>query len=166
MNCVILYALPGETNRKPRGIDELIDPYSDLATSVNTERNSIGTGCLSAKGNFGLGTLDLSGEVRLRRGLPASDFLLSGNLHGSSRTIFKILRHNFGISGTDVGNVGGFAGLLELVGEYGDSDGDEDSDDRNNDQQLGQGKALVVFLQISILLIMFFANSIFPGYRE
>ena len=40
----------------------------------------------------------------------------------------------------------GFLGLLQLGGEHGDGDGNQDGDDRDDDQQLGQGEALLVIL--------------------
>lgn len=66
--------------------------------------------------------------------------------------IIRILQrssHYFCICSTNICKVNGLTALLQLVCENGDCNGNEDGDDRNDDQELGQGKALVVvFLHV------------------
>ena len=61
-------------------------------------------------------------------------------------TASHIISHGFSVGGTDVGDRRCITALLQLSGKHRDSNGNQDGDDRDDDQQLGQGKALIVVL--------------------
>jgi len=58
----------------------------------------------------------------------------------------QIYGYSFSLSCTEVGDISRFTALFQLSGENRDCNGGQHGDDRNDDQQLGQGKALVVVL--------------------
>ncbi len=118
----------------------LVDANSYSTISGDTKRKGIATSGFSVECDGAFRTIDLSDDNRLGRSLPARDLLAGFNSHRSGFAVLKILNHQVGISGTDVGNVGSLTALLELVGENGDSDGNEDGR-----PMMGTAKSVIPF---------------------
>ena len=119
----------------------LNSPFSTTSLSFSFKSTSNARRVLQAISN-----LDF---VSIIRALPLRLSLLR-NYFGSGNRRSTIPSqqqgHLLGIGGTQVGLVSCLTALLQLGGEHRDGDGGQDGDDRDDDQQLGQGKALIVVL--------------------